>query len=105
MIVSMTSDLTEAITGLPTDFKETVVDKALSPSRQLAAKVIFAAMNILSRKGGEAPGREIIDEIEITVPLDQWAKSVYEKTGYTRWKSILHFFTIDLAKAGYLTKK
>ena len=80
-------------------------EKVLSPSMQLGAQVIFAAMKLLSQKGGEAHSREIIDEIEKTVPLDDWAKAAYEKTGYTRWKSILHFFTIDLVKAGFLTKK
>lgn len=35
----------------------------------------------------------------------RWAKAVYEKSGYTRWRSILHFFSIDLIKAGFLIKK
>ena len=79
--------------------------KPLSPSKQLAAKVIHAALTILVRKGGEAAGRDVEDEIEKSVELDSWAKAVYEKSGYTRWKSILHFYTIDLIKAGYLIKK
>jgi restriction system protein len=81
------------------------MSKQLSPSRQLAATVIFAAMKILVEKGGEAAGREVIEEIEKRVKLDDWAKAVYEKSGYTRWKSILHFFSIDLIKAGFLIKK
>ena len=62
-------------------------------------------MKILVEKGGEAAGRDVIAEIEKRVELDSWAKEVYEKSGYTRWKSILHFFSIDLIKAGYLIKK
>jgi restriction system protein len=77
----------------------------LSRSRELAAKVIFAALQILKEKGGEAPGRDVIAEVERRVPLDDWAKATYEKSGYVRWQSILHFFSIDCIKAGYLIKK
>jgi len=77
----------------------------LSRSHQLAAKVMYAALKILQEKGGEAPGREIIAEVEKRVDLDDWAKEVYEKSGYIRWESILHFFSIDCIKAGFLLKK
>src|SRR5205085_5340421 len=80
-------------------------DGKLSKSRALAAKVIYAALIILKEKGGELSGREVIDEVEKRVQLDEWARERYEKTGYIRWQSILHFFTIDCIKAGYLVKK
>lgn len=44
----------------------------LSRSRELAAKVIFAALQILKEKGGEAPGRLVIVEVEKRVSLDDW---------------------------------
>lgn len=81
------------------------MNKPLPPSRKLAAKVMYAAMNILKQKGGEVPGREVIDEIEKTVEFDDWEKATYEKTGNVRWKSVLAFFSIDLIKAGFLIKK
>jgi restriction system protein len=77
----------------------------LSPSRELAARVIYAALQILKEEGGEAAGRDVIAEVEKRVPLDDWAKATYEKSGYVRWQSILHFFSIDCMKAGYLVKK
>jgi restriction system protein len=77
----------------------------LSRSKELGAKVIFAALQILKEQGGQVPGREIIAEVEKRVTLDDWAKETYEKSGYTRWRSILHFFSIDCIKAGYLVKK
>jgi len=80
------------------------MSKLQSRSRQLAAKVTFCALQILVEKGGEAAGRDVISEIEKKLTFDDWAKEVYEKSGYTRWKSILHFFTIDLIKAGFLVK-
>lgn len=67
--------------------------------------MVFAALQILKEKGGQAPGREVIAEIEKRVPLDEYAKKIYEKSGYVRWQSLLHFFTIDCIKAGYLVKK
>jgi restriction system protein len=76
-----------------------------SRSQELAAKVVFAALQILKESGGQAPGREVVAAIESRVSLDEWAKTVYEKTGYVRWQSILHFFSIDCIKAGYLVKK
>lgn len=39
------------------------------------------------------------------VELDDWARERFEKTGYIRWQSLLHFFTIDCSKAGFLTKR
>lgn len=80
-------------------------ESQLSKSRALASKVIFAALTILKEKGGELSGREVIDEVEKRVNLDEWAKERYEKTGYIRWQSILHFFSIDCIKAGFLVKK
>lgn len=77
----------------------------LSRSRELAANVIFAALQILRDKGGEAPGRVVVAEVEKCVPLDDWARATYEKSGYVRWQSILHFFSIDCIKAGFLIKK
>ena len=77
----------------------------LSKSRALAVKVIYAALSILKEKGGELPGRVVIDEVGKRVELDDWAKARYEKTGYVRWESILHFFSVDCVKAGWLVKK
>ena len=77
----------------------------LSKSRGLAAKVIFAALQILKEKGGQAPGRDVVGAIAERVALDDWAKATYEKSGYVRWQSILHFFSIDCIKAGFLVKK
>ena len=74
-------------------------------SDSLAAKVIFAALQILKDKGGQAPGRDVQSEVEKRTPLDEWATATYEKSGYVRWQSILHFYSIALIKAAYLIKK
>ena len=82
-----------------------MAQEKLSRSRELASKVIFAALQILKEKGGEAPGRDVLAEVEKRVQFDDWAKATYEKSGYVRWQSMLQFFSIDCIKAGYLIKK
>ena len=79
--------------------------ETLSPSRATAVKAIYAALTILKEKGGELPGKDVIVEIEKRVTFTDWEKERYAKTGYIRWQSILHFFTIDCIKAGFLVKK
>lgn len=76
-----------------------------SRSRALAAKVLHATLSILKDRGGEAPGRELVAEVPHKVDLDEWAKESYEKSGNIRWQSMLHFFSIDALKAGFLVKK
>ncbi|MDO6432123.1 Mrr restriction system protein [Flavitalea sp. BT771] len=75
-----------------------------SPSRQTASKSIYAAFEILKAAGGHLPGREVINKVKETVSFTEWEKQILEKTGYVRWESILHFFTVDCTKAGYLRK-
>ena len=79
--------------------------KKRSKSLALASKVIFAAFEILKENGGELNGRDVISQVEKRVDLDEWAKTKYEKSGYIRWQSILHFYSIDCVKAGFLIKK
>lgn len=76
----------------------------MSRSRELAAKVIYAAFQILKANGGQMRGSEVVKLIPDKVTFPEWDKEVYESTGYIRWESILHFFSIDCMKAGYLRK-
>jgi restriction system protein len=74
-------------------------------SLQVAEKVMFAAFKILKEAGGELRGKEVLERIEATVPLDDFETERYVKTGNVRWKSILHFYSIDCIKAGYMRKQ
>lgn len=75
-----------------------------SKSKKIAEKTIFATLNILNENGGEMRGKEVVDKIRETIEFDEYEKHRYEKTGYIRWESILHFYTIDCMKAGFLRK-
>jgi restriction system protein len=76
----------------------------ISPSKAVAAKTVFEALSILKEEGGSLPGKEIIDRMRQRIEFSDWEREIYEKTGYVRWESILHFFTVDASKAGYMRK-
>ena len=81
------------------------ITKKMSPTRALAARVIYAGLTILRDSGKELPVRDLMGKVERKLSLDAWAKERYEKTGYVGWESIFHFYSIDCVKAGYLIKK
>ena len=77
---------------------------AKSRTIQSAEKTVFATFKILKEAGGELRGKEVLHRIADTVPLDDYEKHQYEKTGYIRWRSVLHFYSIDCIKAGFMRK-
>ncbi len=78
--------------------------KGKSKSKIIAEKTIYTAFNILKKNGGEFRGKDVVDKIRESVDFNDYEKHRYEKTGYIRWESILHFYTIDCMKAGFLRK-
>ena len=73
-------------------------------SKARAGFLLKAAFEALDEAGGSLPLREVQKEVEkrVTLDIDDW--HVYEKSGYTRWKSVMHFYSIDCVKAGFLRK-
>ncbi len=80
-------------------------DKEISRSRGIAAKVIHAALSVLRDHGKEMPIRDLLAKVDESIKFDNWARDRYEKSGYIRWQSILHFYSIGCVKAGHLIKK
>jgi restriction system protein len=80
-------------------------DKPRSRSEKLATKLMFAALTTLQEAGGSLPIRELLTRVEKRVSLTEWDLGVYEKSGYIRWHSIMHFYSIDFSKSGFLVKK
>ena len=78
--------------------------KQKAGTRVIAEKTIFAVFTILN-ESGPLPGKDVIDKIRQTVSCTDYEKHIYEKTGYVRWQSVLHFYTIDCMKAGLLIKE
>lgn len=73
-------------------------------SSDRAAVLLKAAFEALKENGGNLRFRDILAEIPKRVPLSDRDLEVYEKSGNTRWKAVLHFYSIDCVKAGFIKK-
>lgn len=78
--------------------------KEISASRKIAAKTVHAALTILKENGGSMRSAEVFDKIRATILFSDYEKERFDSTGYIRWESILHFYSVDCVKAGYLQK-
>lgn len=54
--------------------------------------------------GGEARIRDLFAKAEPKLNLSDYERAPYEKSGWIRWKAIVHFYSIDCVKAGYIRK-
>lgn len=61
-------------------------------------------LKIILENGGSCPVRQIKEEMEKKLTFDEYEKEVYQKSGYIRWQSMMHFYSISLVKAGWLRK-
>src|SRR3989344_9349023 len=62
------------------------------------------AFKIALDHGGSYPIRQIQEEMLKVLTFDDYEKAVLEKSGYIRWQSVMHFYSIDVSKAGWLRK-
>ncbi|HMQ79326.1 MAG TPA: Mrr restriction system protein [Ignavibacteria bacterium] len=76
----------------------------ISPARKTATKVLFEAFKVLKENGGQLRSKDVINQIRNRIELTDWEKERFEKSGYVRWESILHFYTINATKSGFLRK-
>ncbi|AVP58604.1 restriction endonuclease [Pulveribacter suum] len=81
------------------------MQKPLSKSQTLAAKVMFAALELLLERKAQMKASQILDTIEDRLALDDWAREVIESNGLPRWRMYAHFFSVDAVKAGFLVKE
>jgi len=81
-----------------------VAKPSLSRTRQVAAKVIYAAFTFLKENGGEAAYRDITAAVASRLRFDDWEMELL-KSGEPRWKVCLSYYSIDAVKAGYIIKK
>lgn len=78
--------------------------KPISRSSRLIAVMHHAALTALTTSpNGELRKDQILQAIEATGNLDDWAREVYDN-GNTRWRSIFGFASVGLVKGGYVTK-
>jgi restriction system protein len=67
-------------------------------------EILHTLLTELKSVGGEAKLKELLVAAEPKLGLSDYERDVYPKSGYVRWQSIAHFYSIDCVKAGYITK-
>ncbi len=73
-------------------------------STQRIGEFMQTILRELQAVGGEARARELFPRVEGKLDLNEYELSRYEKTGYVRWQSFVHFYSINCVKAGFLHK-
>jgi restriction system protein len=73
--------------------------------RERAGVLLHAALSVLKDEGGEMRGRQVLREVEKRVKLTPYELERHEKSGYVRWESVIHFYSINAVKAGFLRKR
>lgn len=73
-------------------------------SRERASVYIKAAMEALNEAGGSLRLRDVKEAVARKVTLDDHDLARYEKSGHVRWESVLHFYSINAVKAGFIRK-
>ena len=81
-----------------------MADRPKPTSKARASVFIKAAMEALNEAGGSLPLRDVKKAVAQKVTLDEHDLARYDKTGYIRWESVLHFYSIDAVKAGFIRK-
>jgi restriction system protein len=66
--------------------------------------IVAAVLTELRQVGGEAKLKDLLDRAEAKLQLTDYEREPYAKTGYIRWRALVHFYSIDCVKAGYLQK-
>ncbi len=73
-------------------------------SPEKAAILVQAAMEALRDAGGDLPMRDVLAEVESRVSLSDHDRERYDQSGYVRWQSLLHHYSIGCVRAGYIKK-
>lgn len=71
---------------------------------QRVGEILHMVLSELKRSGGEMKLKDLLNLAEPKLNLNEYERGTYEKSGYTRWRSIAHFYSIDCVKAGYIIK-
>jgi len=55
--------------------------------------------------GGDARLRDVLRAAEPKLHLNDYERATLEKSGFIRWHTVVHFYSIDFVKSGYLKKE
>ena len=62
------------------------------------------ALLVLAENEGVLRSREVLQEVGKRLTLTEYEAERYEKSGYIRWETILHFYSVSCVKAGWVIK-
>ena len=76
-----------------------------SRSQACAAKILYAVMKEINRRGGSMSAKDLYPFVEANVELSEWEREPAGKMQYIRWTNNFQFYSIDYQKAGFIIKK
>jgi len=65
---------------------------------------VRTALQVLMENDDSLRSRDVFQQVEPRLGLNEYELEIYEKSGYVRWQSVLHFYSISPVKAGWLIK-
>ena len=65
---------------------------------------VRTALKVLMENDDSLRSREVFQQVGKRLELNEYELHIYEKSGYVRWQSVLHFYSISAVKAGWLIK-
>lgn len=68
-------------------------------------EILKAVLEAVREAGGRARLRDLFPVVEARLRLTEHERAILEKSGYIRWHTVVHFYSIDCVKAGYLQKE
>lgn len=69
------------------------------------AEFMKTVLQELASAGGEARVGALIKAAEPKLNLSEYERAVLEKSGYVRWHTVVHFYSIGLVKSGLIKKE
>jgi restriction system protein len=67
-------------------------------------EIMRVVLTELKNAGGQARLKDLFERAEAKLNLSEYEREPYAKSGYVRWRAVVHFYSIDCVKAGYLQK-
>jgi restriction system protein len=65
-------------------------------------EIMKVVLTELKQAGGEAKLKDLFSRAEAKLALTDHEKETYAKSGYVRWRAVVHFYSIDCVKAGFI---
>jgi restriction system protein len=67
-------------------------------------EIMKVVLTELKNAGGQARLKDLFAKAESQLKLTDYEREPYAKSGYIRWQAIVHFYSINCVKAGYIQK-